>query len=343
MRQMGRRTLPGMREHEVVVPSTFPVAGVLCLPEDARARRAPAILLLGGSGANTRDGDLEPGWPAGTPDLPAPGTLRRIAHRLATCGVATLRYDRRGFGASGGRAEESDYDTDLEDALAALGWLRSRAELDPAKVAVAGHSAGALTACQVCRDVPDVAAAALLGALASPIGDMLRWNLGRVARHWDAFSAGQRAWLEEHLPAQLVRGEGVERYLEGARRGEPMVILEGHGVTVELRTTRTRQDLATSYEAEFRHVRCPALLLHGGEDRNVPVADALTAYRALREAGNDGVELVVLPGLDHYFNPVPAEPSDRVWERVSLESLRRPMAPDALDAIARWAVRVLRP
>ena len=332
-----------MREHEVVVPSTFPLAAMLCLPEDATGRRVPAILLLGGSGANTRDGDLEPGWPVGTPDLPAPGTLRRVAQRLANAGVATLRYDRRGFGASGGRAEDSDYDTDLEDAVAALGWLRSRAELDPAKVAVAGHSAGALTACHVCRDVPHVAAAGLLGALASPIEEKLRWNLGRVARHWDAFTDGQRAWLEEHLPAQLVRGEGVERYFEGARRGEPTVVLEGHGVTVELRTTRTQQDLGTSYEAEFRHVRCPALVLHGGEDLNVPVADALTAYRALRRAGNDGVELVVLPGLDHYFNPVPPEPSDRVWERVSLESLRRPMAPDALDAIVRWAVRALRP
>ena len=327
----------------MVVSSTFPLAGVVCLPDDAGGRRAPPILLLGGSGANTRDGDLEPGWPVDTPDLPAPGTLRRIAHRLARAGVATLRYDRRGFGASGGRSEDSDYDTDLEDAVAAIGWLRSRAELDPAKVAVAGHSAGALTACHVCRDVPDIAAAGLLGALASPIEDMLLWNLGRVARHWDAFTAAQRAWLEGHLPAQLVRGEGVERYLEGARRGEPIVVLEGHGVTVELRTTRTRQDLATSYEAEFRHVRCPALVLHGGEDLNVPVADALTAYRALRQAGNDGAELVVLPGLDHYFNPVPTKPSDRVWERVSLESLRRSMGPEALDAIVRWAVRVLRP
>lgn len=81
-----------MREHELVVPSTFPLAGVLCLPEDALGRPAPAILLRGGSGANTRDGDLEPGWPVGTPGLPAPGTLRRIAHRLAVAGVATLRY-----------------------------------------------------------------------------------------------------------------------------------------------------------------------------------------------------------------------------------------------------------
>ena len=119
-----------MREHEVAVPTRFGLAGVLCLPEDASA--APAVVLLGGAGADTRDGDLEPGWPPGTADLPAPGTLRRIAHRLAGAGVATLRYDRRGFGASGGAREEADYDSDLEDALAAVAWLRARPEINPA-------------------------------------------------------------------------------------------------------------------------------------------------------------------------------------------------------------------
>jgi uncharacterized protein len=300
-----------MREHDVAVPSRFGLAGVLCVPEDAAA--APALVLLGGSGADTRDGDLEPGWPPGTTGLPAPGTLRRIAHRLAGAGVATLRYDRRGFGASGGRREEADYDSDLEDALAAVGWLRERDGIDAGRVGVGGHSAGVLTACHVCRDDPDLAAALLLGGLASSIEDLIRENLGRAVRHWDRFSAEQRAWLEENLTAMLVRAEGVERYLEAARRGEPSVTLEGRGLTLELRTARTRQDLATAYDAEFRHVQCPALVLHGGEDLNVPVADALTAYRILRDAGNDAVQLTVLPGLDHYFNPVLGDP---IWNRV---------------------------
>lgn len=330
-----------MREYEVAIPTRFGLAGVLCLPEDASA--APAVVLLGGSGADTRDGDLEPGWPPGTSGLPAPGTLRRIAHRLAGAGVATLRYDRRGFGASGGPAGEADYASDLEDALAALAWLRAREKVDPVRVAVAGHSAGALTSCHLCRDDPDVAGALLLGGLASSIEDLIRDNLGRVQRRWEEFSPEQRAWLEANMPALLVRAQGVDRYLEAAKRGDATVVLEGRGITIEMRTARTRQDLATDYAAEFRHVHCPALVLHGGADLNVPVADALTAFRVLRGAGNDDVQLTVLPGLDHYFNPAPADLGQRVWSRVSLEGLRRPMAPEALDAIERWAVRVLRP
>jgi pimeloyl-ACP methyl ester carboxylesterase len=257
--------------------------------------------------------------------------------------VATLRYDRRGFGASGGARGEADYDSDLEDALAAIAWLRARPEVNLARVAVAGHSAGALTACHVCRDDPDIAGAMLLGGLASSIEDLIRDNLGRAPRHWQELTGEQRAWLETNMPAMLVRAEGVERYLEAARRGDDTVVLEGRGLTLEMRTVRTRQDLATDYAAEFRHVRCPALVLQGGDDLNVPVADALTAFRVLRGAGNDAVQLTVLPGLDHYFNPVPADPALRVWNRISLEGLRRPMAPEALDVIEGWAVQALRP
>ncbi|HEX6596068.1 MAG TPA: alpha/beta fold hydrolase [Acidimicrobiales bacterium] len=330
-----------MREHEVTLASEVSIAGVLCLPEEATAASpVPAIALIAGSGADTRDGDLVlEGGADGEP--PAPGTMRRIAHHLAMAGVATLRWDRRGFGRSSGDVSEVSYDTDLADALACVRWLRDRPEVLADRVAVAGHSAGALVACRVCRDEPGVAGVALLGALSSPIEDMLRWNVGRLQRHWDEFSEEQRAWLSSALPITLLRSEGMERLLEGARRGEEVLVLERNGVTMEMRTVRLRQDLATSYADEMRVVRCPVLVLHGGDDLNVPVEDALRSYTVLREAGNHDVTLLVLPGLEHYFNPVSPDPHQRVWERVSLTAIRRPMAKQALDAVTRWAVHTL--
>jgi pimeloyl-ACP methyl ester carboxylesterase len=319
-----------MQEYEVVIPSAVDIAGALCVPD---ALPAPAVILLGGSGADNRDGDLvlESNLAA-----PAPGTLRQIAHHLAGVGVGSLRWDRRGFGSSGGDRAHVDYGTDLEDALACLRWLQDRPEVDAGRVAVAGHSAGALITCRVCRDAPDVAGAALLGALSSPIEDMLRWNVGRLQRHWDDFTDDQRTWLTSEMPRTLVRSEGLERLLQAARQGEPAVRLEGYGVVVDLPTARLRQDLETSYEGEMRHVRCPALVLHGGDDLNVPVEDALRSYRSLRAGGNDDVELVILPGLEHYFCPVAPDPARRIWERITMEAVRRPMAPQALDVIGRW-------
>lgn len=332
-----------MWEHDVVIPSAVEVAGTLCLPEDASPRApVPAILLIGGTGADTRDGDLDPLAEGG----PAPGTLRRIAHHLAQSGIASLRWDRRGFGRSGGRVEDNDYDTDAADALACFRWAQARPEIDSSRVAAAGHSAGALVVCLLCRDIGEgtgdgIAGAALLGALSSPIEDMLRANLGLVTRTWDGLTEEQRAWLVRERPAQLVRAEGLDRLIEAARRGDEAVHLEGHGLALDAPTRRLRQDLGRSYEDEMRHIRCPTLVLHGGDDLNVGVDNALVTYRALRRAGNDDVRLVVLPGLEHYFCPVCTDPSQRVWDRLTMAALRRPMATEALAAIASWARTVL--
>ena len=324
----------------MTIPTGLGLVGRLCLPDDFPAP-GPAVLLIAGSGADTRDGDLDLPRPAGTDHPPGPGTFRKIAAHLALSGVATLRWDKRGFGASGGDPDEADYDTDLEDAEACFRWLQARPEVDASRVGVAGHSAGALTACRLCRDVPEVAAAGLLGGLASPIEDLLRRNLGRYLDHRDDFTPEQQAWLEREMPAQLVMAENMDRLLEAARAGERSVRLEGHGMVVDRRTARLAQDLATDYAAEFRYVRCPTLVLHGGADLNVDVDDALVAYRALRRAGNDDVRLMVLPGLDHYFIPVAADPARRLWDRVTQGALRRPMAQEALDVLTAWAVRAL--
>lgn len=334
--------LRAMRDVGVTIPGECELAGALCLPDGASSSaQVPAIALLGGTGADTRDGDLDVPRAARATDAAVPGTLRQVAFELAAHGVGSLRWDRRGHGASGGTRGSADYTTDLVDAVACLTLLRTRPEIDAARIGVAGHSAGALTACRVCRDVDGVACAAFLGALASPVEAMLRWNVGRWTRHRDELTEDRRRWLERELAAHLVRAEGLEQLIAAARRGEPAARASGYGLTLELPTGRLRQDLDVSYSAEFRHVRCPALVLHGGADLNVPVEDALTAFGELRSAGNTAVELVVLPGLDHYFIPAASTELERFWERVSLAALSRPMAPAALGAISRWAVDVL--
>jgi pimeloyl-ACP methyl ester carboxylesterase len=77
---------------------------------------------------------------AGTRDLALPA----VALRCAREGVAAFAFDYRHFGASGGAPRQLvDVRRQLEDWAAALHFVRTRAEIDPQRVAVWGTSQGA--------------------------------------------------------------------------------------------------------------------------------------------------------------------------------------------------------
>ena len=323
------------------------IAGTLCLPEDSSAdARAPGIVLLGGTFGDTRDGDMALPRTPPAADAPKSGLLRRIAHALAARGVGSLRYDKRGCGESGGTVDPADPGADARDALAAYRALRAEPGVDRARVGAAGHSAGASYACGIARDVPDLACAGLLGMLYGSSEDLVRWNWNRLAAFWPRFSDTQRAWLREHRPRDVVAAFRTEEFLGAAEDGQDAIVLEAEGVSHRFELAGFRQAMHRYRErprlAQLREVRCPTLLLHGAEDLNVRVEDALDSFRTLREAGNDRVELVILPGLDHNYQPVAADLVERVWERVTFASQAHPVSPLALEAIASWAARVLR-
>ncbi len=338
-----------MRESGVTFESDpgIAIAGTLCLPEDSTgASPVPALVLLGGTFGDTRDGDMDLARNPYASSAPKSGLLRRIAHALADVGVGSLRFDKRGCGESGGSAANVDAQSDLRDAIAAIHALRARPDIDPSRIGAAGHSAGASHACAIARDVPAIAAVGLLGMLYGSLEDLVRWNWGRVADHWPRLSEPQRDWLRANRKREVVGAFRGEEFIAAAARGDDRVRLEAEGVSLEFDLVGFRQGMqrfrTRSRLEQFREVRCPALILHGSDDMNVRVEDALDSYRTFRQAGNDRVDLVIVPGLDHNFQSVSADPALRAWERFTFASQGKSVSQVALKALSGWAVRVLR-
>ncbi|HEY8170369.1 MAG TPA: CocE/NonD family hydrolase, partial [Candidatus Limnocylindria bacterium] len=94
------------------------LAGTLLLP-DGDARH-PWVLLVASWLPRDRDGgwdhDGHPGWFAAESTESREGLLARMANALADRGVASLRYDPRGCGASDGVWEATDLFTRIDDA-----------------------------------------------------------------------------------------------------------------------------------------------------------------------------------------------------------------------------------
>lgn len=116
---------PGFVEEEVSFQNgDVTLAATLTLPSGAGSHAGPfpAIVYLHGSGPMTREGAAS------------------YAERWAALGIAGLRYDKRGTGASTGSWTASSLTDLAADAVAALEYLTARPEIDPERVGFWGVS-----------------------------------------------------------------------------------------------------------------------------------------------------------------------------------------------------------
>lgn len=107
------------------------LAGTLTYPihyNEQNAQSTPVVLMVTGSGAQNRDEEVFDHK-----------LFLVIADHLAKNGIASLRYDDRGFAASTGNIEGTT-DDNLADAEAGIQYLRSLKQFG--KVGVLGHSEG---------------------------------------------------------------------------------------------------------------------------------------------------------------------------------------------------------
>ena len=286
-------------------PGGHILAGTLTVPKNASGR-VPAVVLISGSGLQDRDGAI--------PIVPGYAFLRQIADSLGRHGIAVLRLDDRGWGASGGDVSTATTEVLATDTRAAVEWLRARAEIDPARIGLVGHSEGGIIAPMLAADDGRIAAVALLA------------GQGWTGRRTSDYQL-RRAWT----------GMGMSQaQMDSMKR-----------VNDPLREQAAAQVPWVRFWMDFdpaptlRRVRVPALVLQGGTDWQVAPEQADAIAAALREGGNRDVTVRVFPGLNHLFLMDPAGTPD-ASTYATLPSKQVP--PEVLGTLADWIVeRLTRP
>ena len=132
--------------------------GTLTIPKDGRA--CPAVVLVHGSGPNDRDETIGPNKP-----------FKDLAWGLASRGIVVLRYDKRTkVNPVGIRTQKEEVD---HAAHAAIALLRGRPEVDPARVALLGHSQGGYLAPRIAREDPAIRRLVILAGPTRPLEDSI--------------------------------------------------------------------------------------------------------------------------------------------------------------------------
>lgn len=289
-------------EARVPHPSGFRLAGTLTLPKERRGR-VPAVITITGSGQQDRDEAI--------PLVAGYRPFRQVADTLSRRGIAVLRMDDRGFGASEGNGQTATSRDFASDIAAGVAYLRTRPEIDPDRIALVGHSEGGLIAPMVAGEDARLRAVVLMAGTSQTGQRILEYQLRNPIDRDTTLTAAQRdsayraSWVQ--VDSMAAHSPWLPFFLDY----DPL--------------------------PAARRVRQPVLIVQGATDRQVTAGQARDLDAAIRGAGNRDVTLRIFPEMNHLFLHDPdGMPSG--YPRLG----RSKVEPEVLGTIADWLVLKLR-
>lgn len=252
----------------------------------APGAQGPIALIIPGSGPTDRDGNSPLGIRA--------ASYRLLAQGLAAEGVTTVRIDKRGTFGSAGAIPDANAVTMADYVADTAAWVKSiRAKTGAPCVWLMGHSEGGLVALAAAQDVENLCGVVLIAAAGRPLGDVIKSQLRANPANApflqaanaaiDALAAGQRVDVTTLLP--------------------PLAPLFNPAVQGFLISTFALNPADLAAKA-----RLPMLIVQGGKDIQVSVADAERL-----KAANPAATLIILPNANHVLKDVAGNsPSDNL-------------------------------
>ncbi|MBZ5708365.1 alpha/beta hydrolase [Nannocystis pusilla] len=289
---------PGASASPIVLETaTGDLDGTLQLP--AGCGPFAVVLIHAGSGPTDRDGN--------SPLLPgANDSLKQVAAGLAERGVASVRFDKRGVGASQTPVSEEGlrFEMLVDDAAA---WVEKLAADERfTGVTIAGHSEGSLIGMLAAKQSPAAAFVAIAG-LGRPAGEVIREQLSaqlsavlfaEADAILDALEAGVE--VDEVSPALYEAFRpSVQPYLISYLKYDPSV--------------------------EVASLAIPTAIVQGTTDIQTSVKDAKLLAAAAPDA-----QLTIIEGMNHVLKAATLEPASQ-WAAYTDPSL--PVVPALFDAL----------
>jgi hypothetical protein len=296
-----------------VGPDPLAVPATLSLPHQPGPR--PAIVLLAGSGPQDRDETIGRNKP-----------LKDLAWGLASRGVAVVRFDKVTYAHPNEVKAAHDFtvaDEYLPQASAAVNLLRQHPAVDAERVFVLGHSLGGTVAPRLATQEPSVAGLVVLAGGAQP----LHWAAVRQVRYIASLDPGTAAASEPIIEAMTKQAKLIDS--PGLSKSTPDSDLPFGAPASYWLDLRDYDPVAVAATLEK-----PMLILQGGRDYQVTMADDLAGWKA-GLAHRPDVTINVYPSDNHMFFRGTGPPTPTEYEPA------QHVDPAVVADIASWLTTVL--
>jgi pimeloyl-ACP methyl ester carboxylesterase len=295
-------------EEEIVfhhVNANFDMAGTLTLPEGEGV--FPLILLISGSGPQDRNEEILGHKP-----------FLIIADYLTKKGYAVFRYDDRGTAKSGGKFEGATSPDFASDAASALAYLKTRKDINTTKIALAGHSEGAMLAAMIAANDSNINAIIMLAGPGIPGDQLLLMQQELIA----TVNKGSPDEIKENTIInrslfELINKSNdiesatitVEKKLKKISKKLSKSALEAYGGKTEFVSQNLRAYinpwmyyfLRYDPAVDLKKIKCNVLALNGNKDLQVPSKVNLAAIELNINNPGKIKQVIEMPNLNHLF------------------------------------------
>ncbi|WP_433338866.1 alpha/beta hydrolase family protein [Spirillospora sp. CA-294931] len=245
-----------LREEKVTITGgAQPLKGVLAWPKGRDGPHGLVVFVHGDGPVDaTHDTFYRPLWEA-----------------FGKAGYASLSWNKPGVGGAPGDWLGQSMDDRAAETAAAIAWARGRPGVDARRIGLWGASQAGWVMPKVAVRVPDL-------RFVIAVSPAVNWN--RQGRYnLLAELKDEKASPAKVRDALARREKGLDLLREGATFEQyKAAVGDTKGMTAERWTFVTRNHTSDA-SADLARTRVPVLLILGGHDRNVDVADTESGYR----------------------------------------------------------------
>ena len=253
-----------------------------------------------------------------------PSTLfREIATDLANKGIATLRYDKRGVGASQGDFWTTGFYDNVSDAFAALRFFKSYEHIRSDQVFLLGHSEGAVITTRLGATSKDIAGVILLAGTAQPGEDVMLWQGEKAVKGMRGFNGFLINAL--HIDVQKAQRKQFEKIKRSTKDWYRIQLI------AKLNAKWMREFLEYNPADDLPKIQAPVLAITGSKDIQVNPSD-LKRMAGLVKSEFEGHEV---PDVTHILRAEAGEATLSTYR----QQVQQPVDKRVLNIVSDWLQR----